>query len=58
MLQRARLASQPPTSEGEHYAWLSKLGACHRRAHPTYYETVDWFRHLGVSDEVIERVKR
>lgn len=25
---------------------------------PRYYETDEWFRHLGASEEMIERVKR
>ncbi len=25
-------------------------------AHPRYYETDDWFRHLGMSDEEIQRL--
>ena len=25
---------------------------------PVYYATDDWFRHLGVSDDIIEQVKR
>jgi hypothetical protein len=29
-----------------------------RRREPRYYETDEWFRHLDVSDEVIEQVKR
>lgn len=28
------------------------------RVHPRYYETDDWFRHLGMSDEEIEEIKR
>lgn len=39
-------------------AWTMEQEGRYRRAHPTHYETDDWFRHLGVSDEVIDRIKR
>lgn len=36
--------------------WITEL---HDRYHePRYFETDEWFRHLGVSDTVIEDVKR
>ncbi|HEY7984437.1 MAG TPA: hypothetical protein VID73_09725 [Ktedonobacterales bacterium] len=35
-------------------AWALDEETRHRLAHPTYYQTDDWLRHLGVSDEEIE----
>jgi hypothetical protein len=28
------------------------------RSNPRHYETDDWFRHLGMSDETIQKIKR
>ncbi len=39
-------------------AWAMDEEARERRAHPTYYETDDWLRHLGVSEEEIEASNR
>jgi hypothetical protein len=39
-------------------AWAMEEESRMRRAHPTSYETDDWLRHLGVSDEEIEASKR
>ena len=36
-------------------AWAMEEETKHRQAHPTYYETDDWLRHLGVSEERIRR---
>jgi hypothetical protein len=37
-------------------AWTMEEESRYRRAHPTYYETDDWLRHLGVSEERIQRL--
>ena len=37
-------------------AWTMEEEGRYRRAHPTYYETDDWLRHLGVSEERIQRL--
>jgi hypothetical protein len=37
-------------------AWTMEEEGRYRRAHPTYYETDDWLRHLGVSEERIRRL--
>jgi len=37
-------------------AWTMEEEGRYRRAHPTYYETDDWLRHLCVSDERIRRL--
>lgn len=39
-------------------AWAMEEEARYRRAHSTQYETDDWLRHLGVSEEEIEASKR
>lgn len=39
-------------------AWTLEEEARYRQAHPTHYETDDWLRHLGVSDEEIEASRR
>jgi hypothetical protein len=39
-------------------AWTMDEEMRYRLAHPTYYETDDWLRHLGVSDEEIEASKQ
>ncbi len=36
-------------------AWTMDEETRCRNAHPTYYETDDWLRHLGVSEERIQR---
>ncbi len=36
--------------------WIEELRD--RKAEPRYLETDEWFRHLGVSDAVIEEIKR
>ncbi len=43
------------TPEGHFLAWAMDEEARYRLAHPTYHETDDWLRHLGVSDERIHR---
>jgi hypothetical protein len=43
------------TPEDLFLAWAMDEEARYRLAHPTYYETDEWLRHLGVSDERIER---
>jgi hypothetical protein len=35
--------------------WAMDVEGRQRRAQPTYYETDDWLRHLGVSEERIQR---
>lgn len=35
--------------------WAMDAESRQRRAKPTYYETDDWLRHLGVSEERIQR---
>lgn len=46
------------TPEDLFLAWTMEEEARYRLAHPTRYDTDDWFRHLGVSDEQIEASKR
>ena len=46
------------TPEDLFLAWTMDEEIRYRRAHPTHYETDDWMRHLGVSDERIERIKQ
>lgn len=46
------------TPEDLFLAWAMEEEGRYRRAHPTYYETNDWLRHLGVSDEQIEASKQ
>ncbi|MGH3579831.1 MAG: hypothetical protein ACRDU0_20040 [Mycobacterium sp.] len=41
------------TPEELFLAWAMEEEARYRQAHPTYYETDDWLRHLGVSEERI-----
>lgn len=36
--------------------WIEELRD--PRVQPRYYETDEWFRHLGMSDEEIEEIKR
>lgn len=43
------------TPEDLFLAWAMDEEARYRLAHPTYYETDEWLRHLGVSEERIER---
>jgi hypothetical protein len=46
------------TPEDLFLAWAMEEEARYRLAHPTYMETDDWLRHLGVSEERIERANR
>ena len=45
------------TPEDLFLEWALNEEARYRRAHPVYYETDEWLRHLGVSDEDIESSK-
>ena len=45
------------TPEELFLAWALEEEARYRQAHPMYYETDEWLRHLGVSDEDIESSK-
>jgi hypothetical protein len=38
-------------------AWAMEEEGRYRRAHPTYYETAEWMRHLGASDEEIAQIE-
>jgi hypothetical protein len=38
-------------------AWTMEEEGRYRRAHPTYYTTHDWMRHLGVSEEEIAEIE-
>jgi hypothetical protein len=44
------------TPEELFLAWAMEEETQYRNAHPTYFETDDWLRHLGVSEERIQRV--
>jgi hypothetical protein len=46
------------TPEDLFLAWVMEEEARYRQAQPTHYETDDWLRHLGVSEEEIEASKR
>lgn len=46
------------TPEDLFLTWAMEAEARYRREHPTYYETDDWLRHLGASDEEIEASKQ
>lgn len=46
------------TPEDLFLAWAMDEEARFRLAQPTYYETDEWLRHLGVSDERIEQANR
>jgi hypothetical protein len=50
------------TPEDLFLAWALEEETRYRQAHPTYHETDEWLRHLGVSEEEIEvskeRVRR
>lgn len=50
------------TPEDLFLAWAMEEEGRYRQAHPTYYETDyetdDWLRHLGMSDEQIEASKQ
>ncbi len=43
------------TPEELFLAWAMEEEARYRQAHPQYYETDDWLRHLGVSEQRIQR---
>ncbi len=45
------------TPEDLFLAWALEEEPRYRQAHPAYYETDEWLRHLGVSDEDIESSK-
>ena len=45
------------TPEDLFLAWTLEEETRHRTAHPTYRETDEWLRHLGVSEEDIEASK-
>ncbi len=38
-------------------AWTMEEEGRYRRAHPTYYTTHDWMRHLGMSEEEIGEIE-
>lgn len=46
--------SEGRTPEELFLAWTMEEETRYRQAHPTHYETDDWLRHLGVSEEDIE----
>lgn len=46
------------TPEDLFLAWTMAEETRHRLAHPTYYETEEWFRHLGATEEQIAEAKR
>jgi hypothetical protein len=46
------------TPEDLFLAWAMEEEARYRMAHPTYLEMDDWLRHLGVSEERIERANQ
>ena len=43
------------TPEDLFLAWALEEETRYRQSHPTYYETDEWLRHLGVSDERIQQ---
>jgi len=43
------------TPEELFLAWAMQEEIQFRNSHPTYWETDDWLRHLGVSEERIQR---
>lgn len=45
------------TPEDLFLAWTQEEETHYHQAHPTYYETDEWLRHLGVSEEEIEASK-
>lgn len=45
------------TPEDLFLEWALNEEARYRQAHPTYYETDEWLRRLGMSDEAIEASK-
>jgi hypothetical protein len=45
------------TPEDLFLAWALEEESRYRRANPTYYETDEWLRHLGVSEEEVEASK-
>jgi hypothetical protein len=45
------------TPEDLFLAWTLEEEARYHQAHPTYYETDEWLRHLGVSEEEVEASK-
>ena len=45
------------TPEDLFLAWTQEEETRYRQAHPTYCETDEWLRHLGVSEEEIEASK-
>ena len=51
--EAARAAGRTP--EELFLQWAMDEESRYRRAHPTYRETDDWLRHLGVSEERIQR---
>lgn len=46
------------TPEDLFLAWAMDEEVRFRMAHPTHYETDEWLRHLGVSDERIEHANQ
>lgn len=50
-------ASEGRTPEDLFLAWALDQETRYRQEHPTYYETDDWLRHLGVSNKEIEASK-
>jgi diketogulonate reductase-like aldo/keto reductase len=47
--------SEGQTPEELFLRWAMDEETRYRQAHPTHYETDDWLRHLGVSEERIQR---
>jgi len=45
------------TPEDLFLVWTLEEEARYRQAHPTHYETDEWLRHLGVSEQEIEASK-
>lgn len=37
--------------------WAMEEEARYRRAHPTYYTTDEWMRHLGASEQEIQEIE-
>ncbi|HUY77535.1 MAG TPA: hypothetical protein VMV29_12250 [Ktedonobacterales bacterium] len=45
------------TPEDLFLAWTMAEETRYRLAHPTYYETDEWMRHLGMSDAEIQEIE-
>jgi hypothetical protein len=57
LLDRAA-KEQGRTPEDLFLGWVMEIESLERRAHPTYYETDEWLRHLGATDEQIREAER